>query len=118
MNIYAIYLNPEQNNNNFVVIEEGFSWTAAILSVFWSLYHKMWLPVIIAVVINIIVTIINIEELTLISKLAVMLIFGFFASDIRENHLKRNNYKLEDIVIANSKIEAELKFLTRCHPAT
>jgi len=113
MNIYAIYINHEQKNNNFIVVEESFSWTAALLSVFWALYHRMWLPVAIAILMNIIVAAINIQELTLALKLIIMLIFGFFAADIRENHLKRNNYRLEDIIVANSKIEAELKFLKR-----
>ncbi|HJD61450.1 MAG TPA: DUF2628 domain-containing protein [Rickettsia endosymbiont of Columbicola hoogstraali] len=113
MNIYAIYINPAQKNNNFTVIKESFSWTAAFLSVFWALYHKMWLPVIIAVALNIVAMAINIYELTLALKLMIMLIFGFFAADIRENHLKRNNYTLKDIVVASSQVEAELKFLER-----
>ncbi|KJV57960.1 hypothetical protein RFEPED_0331 [Rickettsia felis str. Pedreira] len=73
----------------------------------------MWLVVAIVVIANIIVTAINIEELKFIFKIALILGFGFFASDIRENYLKRNNYRLEDIIIANSSIEAELKFLAR-----
>jgi uncharacterized membrane protein len=113
MNIYAIYINPAQKNNNFIVIKESFSWTAALLSVFWALYHKMWLPVIIAVTINLIAMAINISELTRALKLIVMLIFGFFAADIRENHLKRNDFTLKDIVVAGSQVEAELKFLER-----
>ncbi|MGL4226597.1 MAG: DUF2628 domain-containing protein, partial [Rickettsia sp.] len=84
---------------------------AALLSILWALYHKMWLVVAIAVIANIIVTAINIEELTFIFKIILILGFGFFASDIRENYLKRNNYRLEGIIVANSKIEAELKFL-------
>jgi len=113
MNIYAIYINSTQKNNNFIVIEEGFSWIAALLSIFWALYHKMWLVVAIVIIANIIITTINIEELTLAFKLVLMLIFGVCASDIKENYLKRNNYLLEDIIVANSKIEAELKFLER-----
>ncbi|AFB31922.1 MULTISPECIES: DUF2628 domain-containing protein [spotted fever group] len=116
MNIYAIYINSTnstQKNNNFIVIEEGFSWIAALLSIFWALYHKMWLVVAITVIAHIIVTAINIEELKFIFKIVLILGFGFFASDIRENYLKRNNYRLEDIIIANSRIEAELKFLKR-----
>lgn len=113
MNIYAIYINPEQKNNNFVIVEESFSWTAALLSVFWALYHKMWLPVIIAIAINVVAKTIDIAELTLALKLIIMLIFGFFAANIRGNYLIRNNYKLEDIIVAGSRIEAELKFYTR-----
>ncbi|BDU60415.1 hypothetical protein FLA4_08250 [Candidatus Rickettsia kotlanii] len=113
MNIYAVYINSTQKNNNFIVIEEGFSWIAALLSIFWALYHKMWLVVAIAVIANIIVTAINIEELKFIFKIVLILGFGCFASDIRENYLKRNNYRLEDIITANSRIEAELKFLKR-----
>ncbi|AFC71409.1 DUF2628 domain-containing protein [Rickettsia australis] len=113
MNIYAIYINSTQKSNNFIVIEAGFSWIAALLSIFWALYHKMWLVVVITVIANIIVTAINIGALKCILQIFLMLGFGFFASDIRENYLKRNNYRLEDIIIANSSIEAELKFLER-----
>lgn len=70
----------------------------------------MWLSVVIAIAINVVAKAINIAELTFALKLIIMLVFVFFAADIRENHLKRNNYKLEDIVIAGSQIEAELKF--------
>ncbi|ABV73717.1 hypothetical protein A1E_03950 [Rickettsia canadensis str. McKiel] len=113
MHIYTIYINSTHKNNNFIVIEESFSWTAALLNILWALYHKMWLVFAIATLANIIITAINIEELTFTFKIVVILGFGFFASDIRENYLKRNNYRLEDIIVANSSIEAELKFLKR-----
>ncbi|AAU03788.1 DUF2628 domain-containing protein [Rickettsia typhi] len=113
MNIYVIYINSTQKNNNFIILEEGFSWIAALFSIFWALYHKMWVVVTITVIANIIITTINIVDLKFIFQIFLILSFGFFASDIRENYLNRNNYQLEDIIIANSRIEAELKFLER-----
>lgn len=113
MNIYAIYINPEQKSNNFIIVREGFSWRALLFNVFWAVYHKMWLALFLVIIINIIVTTINIQGLVFISKLTIMLIFGFFASDIREYDLQRKNYRLRDVVFAQSEIEAELKFLER-----
>ncbi|ADE29834.1 DUF2628 domain-containing protein [Rickettsia prowazekii] len=112
MNIYAIYINSTQKNNNFIILEEGFSWIAALFSIFWALYHKMWIVVAITVIANIIATTI-IVDFKFIFQIFLILSFGFFAADIRENYLNRNNYQLEDIIIANSRIEAELKFLER-----
>ncbi|ABV74773.1 hypothetical protein A1C_02360 [Rickettsia akari str. Hartford] len=73
----------------------------------------MWLVVAITVIANVIVTVINIEAFKCILQIVLILGFGFFTSDIGENYLTRNNYRLEYIIIANSSIEAEVKFLER-----
>ncbi|MFY9589662.1 DUF2628 domain-containing protein [Rickettsia endosymbiont of Halotydeus destructor] len=113
MNIYAIYINPEQKSNNFAIVREGFSWSALIFNIFWAFYHKMWLIVAFVIIVNIIMATINLQGLVFISKLTIMLIFGFFASEMREYDLRRKNYRLRDVVFARSEIEAELKFLER-----
>lgn len=117
MNIYVIYANSKQNNNknenNFVILKEGFSWSAALFSIFWAIYHKMWLLVIAIIITTMIVNVVNIQWLMFISKFTIMLLFGFLATDIREMKLKYKNYQLRDIIIAKTEIEAELKFLER-----
>jgi hypothetical protein len=113
MKIYAIYINTAQNNNNFVILKEGFSWVAALLNIFWALYHKLWLVVAIVIIFNVIIAATKIQELMLISKIVVILLFGFLSTDMREYGLRRRNYKLRDIIFADSEIEAELKYLER-----
>ncbi|EOB09677.1 HIT-like protein [Rickettsia prowazekii str. GvF12] len=76
MNIYAIYINSTQKNNNFIILEEGFSWIAALFSIFWALYHKMWIVVAITVIANIIATTI-IVDFKFIFQIFLILSFGF-----------------------------------------
>lgn len=112
MNIYSIYVNPQKKDNNFILIKQGFSLFATLLSAPWALYHKMWLPLIITMIANIIV--INLDSgLVYIGQIFVMLIFAFYSSDIREYDLEQKEYQLADILLAKSEIEAELKFLQR-----
>jgi hypothetical protein len=112
MNIYSIYVNPQKKDNNFILIKQGFSLFATLLGAPWAVYHKMWLPLIITMIFNIIVM--NLEsDLAYIGQIFIMLIFAFYSSDIREYDLEQKEYRLEDVILAKSEIEAELKFLQR-----
>jgi hypothetical protein len=113
MNIYSIYVNPQKKDNDFVLIKQGFSFYAALFNIFWSLYHKIWLPPIVVLVFNICIFILNNDNYTLIYLILTTLVFGMFAVDIREYDLERKEYYLDDITFANSEIEAELKYLER-----
>ena len=113
MNIYSIYVNPQKKDNDFVLIKQGFSFSAAFFNIFWSLYHKIWLPPIVVLVFNILIVILKDDNYTLIYSILTILVFGMFAVDIREYDLERKEYYLDDITLANSEIEAELKYLER-----
>lgn len=113
MNIYSIYVNPQKKDNDFVLIKQGFSFSAALFNIFWSLYHKIWLPPIVVLVFNILIFILNDEQYTFIYSVLTTLAFGIFAADIREYDLEHRKYYLDDITLANSEIEAELKYLER-----
>ncbi|WP_341758496.1 DUF2628 domain-containing protein [Candidatus Tisiphia endosymbiont of Ditula angustiorana] len=113
MNIYSIYVNPQKKDNDFILIKQGFSLFAAFLSVFWAFYHRMWLPLIITLILNIVISNLGCTNFISVSQFAIMLIFGFFSDDMREYDLQKKKYQLTDIILAKSEIEAELKFLER-----
>ena len=113
MNIYSIYANPQKKDNNFVLIKQGFSFSAAVFNIFWSLYHKIWLPPIVVLLINIFILTLNNDNYVLMASTLTMLVFGIFAVDIREYSLEHKKYFLDDIILASSEIEAELKYLER-----
>ncbi len=117
MHIYEIYTGNERNDTPIEILKSGFSFSAAVFTPFWALYYRMWLVAAIALCINLAITYLQkdttIFSLALIIELFFIFIFGMFASDIREWHLLNKGYNLQDIVIADSEIEAELKFLTR-----
>ncbi len=113
MNIYSIYVNPQKKNNNCIIIKQGFSLCAAILNIGWALYHRMWLLLLITTVTMIIAFNINSAYTEMMGPIAIMLIFGFCSNIMREYDLERKKYLLNDIILAHSEIEAELKFLER-----
>ncbi|XVN43036.1 MAG: DUF2628 domain-containing protein [Candidatus Rickettsia vulgarisii] len=115
MNIYSIYVNPDKKDNNFILVKQGFSLFAAVFNVFWTLYHKMWLALIITLICNIIAFSFDSHNLSNLIQIAITLIFGFFGADMREYDLERKQYSLEDIILAKSEVEAELKFLERSY---
>jgi Protein of unknown function (DUF2628) len=117
MNIYAIYTDPEREDTNFIPMRKGFSFIAAILNFFWALYHKMWSVVFILLMINMLVFVLQINNTATgaipVIHFATMAIFGFFTTELREYYLQKKGYHLEDIVLAPSELEAEVKFITR-----
>ncbi len=113
MNTYSMYVNPQEKDNDFILVKHGFSLLAMFLGIFWILYHRMWLLLIVAVVITVIISSVGFSDYIIVSQIVIMLILGFFSDDIREYDLQQKNYQLADIILAKSEIEAELKFLER-----
>ncbi|WP_425364404.1 DUF2628 domain-containing protein [Candidatus Tisiphia endosymbiont of Mystacides longicornis] len=108
MNIYSIYVNPQKKDNDFIIIKQGFSLFAAFFNIFWALYHRMWLALIITLIISVAISSLGFTYLTFASRIAIMLIFGFFAADMREYDLKQKKYRLTEIILAKSEIEGIL----------
>ncbi|WP_341764279.1 DUF2628 domain-containing protein [Candidatus Tisiphia endosymbiont of Beris chalybata] len=113
MNIYSIYVNPQKKDNNCIIIKQGVSLFAAIFNVGWLLYHRMWLLLIVTSIVVVSAFSLNCECIKAGVLITTMLIFGFCSTDIREYDLERKKYLLQDIILANSEMEAELKFLER-----
>ncbi|MDR0296949.1 MAG: DUF2628 domain-containing protein [Rickettsia sp.] len=113
MNIYSIYVNPQKKDNDFIIIKQGFSLFAAFFNMFWALHHRMWTALIITLIVSIAISSLGFAHFTFASQIAIMLIFGFFSADMREYDLQQKKYQLEEIILAKSEIEAELKFLKR-----
>ncbi len=44
MRIYTVHIDPlsVEDDRGAVFLREGFSWPAAIFSVFWAIYHGLW----------------------------------------------------------------------------
>lgn len=117
MNIYSVYVKDENETYDLTIIKQGFSMWALIFNVFWAFYHKMWLVISLLVLINIVIfsfdVSANLAMLQGAKFITQLFIFGFFASELREFYANRRNLKLDDIIVANSEEEAELRYLTR-----
>lgn len=119
MNIYSIYIKDQNKDDDPVVVRQGFSFVAAIFNGLWALYHRMWLFAFVTLAIDSIPIMFRhhhlYDELALVSRAAIALLFGFMATEMREYTLKSNGYELSDVVAAPSEAEAELKFFERSY---
>lgn len=118
MYTYAVYVKSNEHYNNIVPIKEGFSLVAAILSVFWALYNKMWHVVIALVLINMILASVQFKfiattNFVMACHITIMLAFGIFATELKEFELHKKGYELKDIVFAKSQDEAEIEFVRK-----
>jgi hypothetical protein len=114
MNLYSIYSNEESKNLDLRIIKQGFSFWALVFNFFWAIYHKMWSLVVLFAVFNLLMFLFQTPENMVIIesiKYAVQIfVFGFFATELREFYARKRGMKLDDIILANSEEEAELKY--------
>ena len=117
MNLYSIYASCGDKNSDPVIIKQGFSPIAGVFNLFWAVYHRMWLVVILVMIANfIIISFRETEVISLIGNLKYIVqffSFGFFATEIREYYARLRGMKLDVIILATSEEEAELKYMTR-----
>ena len=117
MNLYSIYASSGDKSSDPVIIKQGFSPAAGVFNMFWAVYHKMWLVVILVMKANFIIIFFReTEAISLIGNLKYIVqffIFGFFAAEIREYYARKRGMQLDDVILATSEEEAELKYMTR-----
>lgn len=99
-------------------VEEGFNWKAFIFSGLWALYHRLWLPLALIVLFNVVtMNMVEAGALTQIGlsilQLAVQLFIGFEGNEWRRRKLARQGYVMADIVVSDHPIRAEQRFFER-----
>lgn len=113
MNIYSVYIDSSKNDMEPILIKQGFSFIAGFFNFFWSIYHKMWSVAFVMIILNSILGAIEPTYITYSINLAILFIFGFFASEIREYYALKSGCTLSDIILASCEEEAEVKYYTR-----
>ena len=113
MNIYSVYTDSRKKKSNPILIKQGVSLVAGIFNFFWAIYHKMWLVAGMTFIVTL--TIGGTKSLYLVYSVnvAILFLFGFFASEIQEYHAVRKGFELSDIVLAQSEEEAEVRYYMR-----
>ena len=113
MNIYSVYTDSSKKDNELILIKQGFSLIAGFFNFFWALYHRMWAIAIFLMILSFIVSADGLSFIAYSISLAILFIFGFFASEIREYYAIKRGYSLSDIILAYSEEEAEIKYIQR-----
>ncbi len=105
-------------SERFVFVPERFSLLAALFALPWLLVHRLWLAslgfIALVVALNAFGAALGLNQQALgFLSLALSVIVGFEAHNLRRLSLARSGYKLAGIVSASSRQEAERKFFSQ-----
>lgn len=107
---------------NAVAVKEGFCWPAALFSVFWALWHRMW-----GVALALAALLAAAGGFGALAGMGgatgaavsagVCILIGGFANDVRRWSLGRRGYGERGIILADGAEAAVLRYMARRDPA-
>ncbi|GIX09335.1 DUF2628 domain-containing protein [Elioraea sp.] len=108
MRIWTVHVRP---GHETILVREGFAWLAFLFPVLWFLAHRMWLVVVLylagATILGAAMRDLP-EALIALAGLAVQLLIGFHARDLRRWTLARRGWRLLGVVAARGGEDAAL----------
>lgn len=115
MALFTVLESPSGRPDKVALIREGFSFWAAMFTVFWALSKRMWVVAVLlfAVFVGLALAqqMFRLDSMLLsATELAVSLIFGFQARTLQELSLTRAGYRAVSTVSANNHEAAELQY--------
>ena len=90
------------------LVKEGFSWPAFFLGPLWLLWHRLWRPLVIVMVVLLATGTAPPLVQSLVS-LAVSLILGFEGNGLLRAGLERRGWREVAVIAAHDRDEAELR---------
>ncbi len=118
MKIYAVHLRRHglDPDRDVVMVKEGFSWPAFLLSFVWALWHRLWLAAALFVLahaaISLGVYLLRPDSVSqAVVSLGLAAIIGYLAADIRQHKLARQGFVLAGVVVGEDVDQAYRRFL-------
>jgi hypothetical protein len=123
MPVYTVHA-PIGNNadlaatDRITFVRDGFHFWAAVFSVIWLIWHRLWLAlfgwVILSLAVNIALAKLGVGSGTILMVDVVLaLLFGFEAASLERWTLSRRRWRQLDIVVADDEEAAERRFFDR-----
>jgi hypothetical protein len=114
MAIYSVHSKGDPERDA-IFVRDGFSWAAFIFTVLWALWNRMWIVAVVLfaamIGISAIGTWFGLHETAVsIINMAVGLLFGMEAQDLRRWSLARRGYHETGITAGDGLEDAELRF--------
>ena len=120
MRVYTYHERPGSSAllDEPILIREGFSWAAAFFSVFWTLWHRLWLAaayLLVAVLaLEAALALSGADPLVRVATTAgLAAIIGYCANDWRRAKLRRQGFGLAGVVTARSMDAARRRWFDR-----
>ena len=113
---YCILKNSLDKDKGLIVVKTGFSILAFFFGPIWGLFRKLWLYSIIGIAFlsycNFILSVYDLKFFFVLSSIASSLFWGKFANDLYIQKLIKMKFKPIKHVVATSKEDAIVQFLT------
>lgn len=114
MRVYAIY-QIDNDPARMMLTRSGFCWLALLVPVLWLPYRRMWMEMGLYIAISLIF-LLWMGTMGVFLQLAFHLFLGFESGTFYEESLSRRGYRLENIVLARGRLEAERIALDARYP--
>jgi len=118
LKLFTVHIKPDEktNENDMVFVREGFSWPAFILTILWTLYHRLWFLSCVIVLVNVGlvygVDLVGLDAAALsIFQFAFQLWVGYVANDYLREGLTQQGYVTAAVVSGENQSLAERRFL-------
>ena len=118
MNLYAVHLRRHglDPDLDVVLVKEGFSWPAFLLSFLWALWRRLWLAAALFLTalgaVNLGIYLFRPDPVSQgILSLGLAVIFGYVANDLRQHKLADQGFALAAVVNGKDSDQAYRRFL-------
>jgi hypothetical protein len=117
--IYTVQLKPQDGlHAKPEFIREGFNIYAFALTGVWALYHRLWQPLLMIVLFNVVISYMQYVHLILPTsfmfiQLGFNLLVGFHANDWLRAQLTKKGYVIADVAVANNVLRAQQRYFER-----
>jgi hypothetical protein len=115
MKLYTAHRPPDLSRDRAIFVKEGFSWPAFFFSLIWLLYQRLWLAsavyLLAAAAISAAAGAADLPDGPITALfLALSLILGFEANDIKRRALFRRGYSEEGPLLGDNLLHAETRY--------
>lgn len=115
MAVFVVLEAPGRQSDKVVFVKEGFSGAALVFTVFWAIWHRMWIVAAVLLVIlaalNLVAVILGLDVgLISVIETGLAIIFGFEARSLQITSLKQTGYYEVCLIEASSIEAAELLY--------
>jgi hypothetical protein len=118
MKAYSIHLRQHEQTRDcdIVLVVEGFCWSAFILNIIWTLWHRMWWVTLglvgVSLIVNGTIFILGMDALAMFFlSIGSLALFGFLANDLRRWSLARVGFLETGVALGDNQDKALARFL-------
>ncbi len=94
-----------------IIVKDGFSWWAFLMTVIWLAYKRMWFLASIILCTNVALHIAISTHYTIFLDIFVMMVLGGIGNNLYMMKLRQYNHALIEIVYARNETKAHVKYL-------